>query len=68
MQRTISEPELGKVRFVARARTHMGNANGFEVTASGRWNGKTIAWTRHFLVLSARVALDRAQECWETTL
>jgi len=67
-QRTIKAVGLGKVRFVARAATYMGNANGFKVAASGTWNGKPVEWTRHFLVLSAREALDRAQERWETTL
>jgi hypothetical protein len=68
MQRTIKAPGLGKVRFVARAGTYMGNANGYKVSASGRWCGKDVKWTRHFMVLSAREALDRAQELWETTL
>ena len=68
MQRTIRAAGLGKVRFVARARTYMGNANGYEVTANGTWDGKNVKWARHFLVLSAREALDRAQEQWETTL
>ena len=68
MQRTIKAPGLGKVKFTARARTYMGNANGFNVAASGVWNGKPVKWARFFLVLSAQEALDRAQKRWEATL
>ena len=68
MQRTIKTLGLGKVRFAARARTYMGNANGFNVAASGTWNGKVVKWTRFFLVLCAQEALDRAQAQWEKTL
>jgi hypothetical protein len=46
----------------------MGNANGYKVSASGRWCGKDVNWTRHFMVLSAQEALDRAQKRWEEAL
>jgi len=68
MQRTIKTPGMGKVRFTTHARTYMGNAAGFNVAASGTWNGKTVKGRWFFLVLSAEEALDRAQERWERSL
>jgi len=68
MQRTIKTPGLGKVRFTTHARTYMGNAAGFNVAASGMWNGRAVKGKWFFLVLSAPEALDRAQTAWERSL
>ena len=67
--RTITSVVVGrilvKVHFQARARTYARNPYGFNVRASGVYDGHPVRWSGYFNVLSVKEALGRAQAKWE---